>query len=254
MSAGPDNAHVNWVLRLADTALVAAQRLGEQVGHAPSVEEDLALANMGLDLLGQARLLLGHAGELEGAGRDEDALAFERLPEDFLNLSLVEQPNTDFAWIIVRQLLLAVYQHGLYAALADSADQRLAEIAAQASREVRYHRRWCGGWLVRLGDGTEVSHQRAQAALDGLYRFTVEMFSADDVDASIAAAGIAPPPATLAPQFETDVRKWLQQATLRLPDPVPYRWFGKRGQHGEAHARLIAEMQYLPRTHPGARW
>ena len=161
-------AHVRYVLRLADTSLILGQRLGEWVGHAPQLEEDLGLANLALDLIGQARLLLGYAGELEGAGRDEDALAFLRDAPEFANLTLAEQPNGDFGHTIVRQWLTDTWQLVLYGALVESADARLAAIAAKAVKETRYHRRFSSGWLVRLGDGTIQSHARVQRALDEL--------------------------------------------------------------------------------------
>ena len=166
----------------SDTSLVLGQRLGEWLGHAPALEEDLALANLSLDLIGQARLLLTYAGELEGRGRDEDALAFLRDAPEFLNLTLAEQPNGDFGHTIVRQWLIDAWQLEIYGALEHSADTRLAAIAAKALRETRYHYRFSSGWLVRLGDGTPESHGRVQSALDALWRFTAELFTPDEVD------------------------------------------------------------------------
>ncbi len=188
---------VRYVLRLADTNLVLAQRLGEWVGHAPALEEDLGLANVSLDLLGQARLLLGHAGELEGKNRGEDQLAYEREESEYFNLTLVEQPNGDFGDTIVRQFLFDAWQLGLYEALAASKDATLAAIAAKGVREGAYHLRYSGGWLVRLGDGTAESHARVARSLAKLWPFTNEMFHDDGVDRAAADSGVGVLPSSL---------------------------------------------------------
>jgi ring-1,2-phenylacetyl-CoA epoxidase subunit PaaC len=248
------SAHLRYVLRLADTCLVLGQRLGEWVGHAPALEEDLGLANTSLDLIGQARLLLTHAGQLEGRGRDEDALAMSRDQSDFLNLSLVEQPNGDFGRTIVRQFLVDAWQLELYEALRASKDTRLAEIAAKAVKETRYHLSYSAGWLIRLGDGTEESQRRVQQALDELWRFTGEFFAADDVDEEVIRAGIAPSLVQLAPRWSARVDEVLREATLQRPADVPYSWYGKRGDHTEHLGYLLAEMQFLHRAYPGATW
>ncbi len=247
-------AHCRYVLRLADTSLILGQRLAEWIGHAPALEEDLALANVSLDLIGQARLLLTYAGELEGAGRDEDALAFLRDAPEFLNLSLAEQPNGDFAHTIVRQWLIDSWQLDIYAALERGVDTRLAAIAAKAIRETRYHYRFSSGWLVRLGDGTQESHERMQRALDALWRFTAELFSPDELDERMARAGIAPSLGELAPRWSARVAQDLQSATLAAPAAQPYPWHGKRGVHTEHLGHLLGEMQHLQRTYPGAHW
>ncbi len=247
-------ARLRYVLRLADTSLVLGQRLGEWIGHAPALEEDLGLANLALDLIGQARLLLGYAGELEGEGRDEDALAYLRDAPEFLNLALVEQPNGDFADTIVRQWLIDAWQLEIYAALQGSADGRLAAIAAKALKETRYHYRFSSGWLQRLGDGTEESHARTQRALEALWRFTEELFAPDEVDARMTAAGIAPPLAEAAGRWRQRIAADLGAATLQLPAPQPHPWHGKRGVHTEHLGHLLAEMQHLQRTYPGVRW
>lgn len=247
-------ARCRYVLRLADTPLVLGQRLGEWVGHAPALEEDLALANIALDLIGQARLLLTYAAELEGRGRDEDALAFLRDAPEFCNLSLAEQPNGDFAQTILRQFLLDAWQLELYEALLGSTDARLAEIAAKAVKETRYHLRFSAGWLIRLGDGTVESHARAERALDALWRFTEELFSPDALDEEMAAAGIAPSLAVLGSRWQARVGAVLKEATLRAPAAARYPWHGKRGVHTEHLGHLLAEMQHLPRTFPGATW
>ncbi|HJS91636.1 MAG TPA: 1,2-phenylacetyl-CoA epoxidase subunit PaaC, partial [Steroidobacteraceae bacterium] len=243
-----------YLLRLADTPLVLGQRLGEWVGHAPALEEDLALANIALDLIGQARLLLTYAAELEGRGRDEDALAFLRDAPDFYNVSLAEQPNGDFAQTIVRQFLIDAWQLELYEALSGSSDARLAEIAAKAVKETRYHLRFSAGWLVRLGDGTAESHARAERALAALWRFTDELLSPDALDEEMAAAGIAPSLAALGHRWQARIGAVLKEATLRAPAAAKYPWHGKRGVHTEHLGHLLAEMQHLPRTFPGARW
>jgi ring-1,2-phenylacetyl-CoA epoxidase subunit PaaC len=247
-------AHCHYVVRLADTALVLGQRLAEWVGHAPALEEDLGLANLSLDLIGQARLLLTYAGELEGRGRDEDALAFLRDAPEFANLTLAEQPNGDFACTIVRQWLLDTWQLEIYQGLCASTDTRLAAIAAKALKETRYHCRFSSGWLVRLGDGTQESQLRAQRAVDDLWRFTAELFAPDEVDERMSAAGIAPALPELATRWSARIDADLTAATLRRPAPQPYPWHGKRGVHTEHLGHLLAEMQHLPRAYPGARW
>ncbi len=247
-------AHVRYLLRLGDTSLVLGQRLSEWVGHGPALEEDLGLANLALDLIGQARLLLAYAGELEGRGRDEDALAFLRDAPAFVNATLAEQPNGDFAQTIVRQFLLDAWQLELYQALLSSRDARLAGIAAKALKETRYHFRFSSGWLVRLGDGTEESQRRAQQALDDLWRFTGELFDADEVDETLAANGVAPELKELQSRWSARVDEVLREATLVKPPAVPYKWQGKRGVHTEHLGHMLAEMQHMQRTYPGAQW
>jgi ring-1,2-phenylacetyl-CoA epoxidase subunit PaaC len=249
-----DAGRVRYLLRLADTSLVLAQRLGEWVGHAPALEEDLGLANIALDLLGQARLLLGYAGEVEGRGRDEDALAFLREEAEFLNLTLAEQPNGDFGDTIVRQFLIDAWQFELYQRLQQSVDAHLAEIAAKALLEKRYHLRYSAGWLVRLGDGTADSHARVEAALARLWPCTRELFDADDLDREMSAAGIAPELAPLHAAWLQRVDATLALAMLQRPADTPNSWYGKQGRHSEHLGRLLAEMQCLPRAHAGARW
>jgi len=245
---------VRYLLRLGDTSLVLGQRLAEWVGHSPALEEDLGLANLSLDLIGQARLLLSYAGELEGQGRDEDALAFLRDAPAFVNLTLAEQPNGDFGRTIVRQFLLDAWQLEVYADLLNSSDARLAGIAAKAIKETRYHLRFSSGWLVRLGDGTEESHRRVQEALNELWRFTVELFAADEVDDALVAAGVAPDLVELRGRWSARIDEVLREATLARPADVPYQWFGKRGVHTEHLGHMLAEMQHLQRTYPGAQW
>lgn len=243
-----------YLLRLGDTSLVLGQRLGEWVGHAPALEEDLGLANLSLDLIGQARLLLSYAGEIEGRGRDEDALAFLRDAPGFLNLTLAEQPNVDFGRTLVRQVLLDAWQLEVYEALCHSSDARLAGIAAKAVKETRYHFRFSSGWLVRLGDGTEESHRRVQEVLNELWRFTTELFAADEVDEELATAGIAPKLSELQLRWSARIDEVLREATLTRPADISYPWHGKRGVHTEHLGHMLAQMQHLQRTYPGAQW
>ena len=247
-------ARFEYLLRLGDTSLVLAQRLGEWVGHAPALEEDLGLANVALDLLGQARLLLSYAGELEGCGRDEDALAYRRDVPEFRNFTLVEQPNGDFGFTIVRQFLLDGLQRELYSALRQSTDERLAGIAAKALKETEYHWRFSSRWLVRLGDGTAESHARVQRALTELWPYSNEFFATDLIDQVLEQAQIAPPLATLETRWQALLEPVIKEATLACPPGRGKLTAGKRGLHGEALGFVLAEMQFLQRAYPGARW
>jgi ring-1,2-phenylacetyl-CoA epoxidase subunit PaaC len=243
-----------YVLRLGDLSLVLGQRLGEWVGHAPALEEDLGLANIALDLIGQARLLLSYAGEIEGRGRDEDKLAYLREQGAYFNAILAEQPNGDFGKTIVRQVLIDAFQLELYERLAVSHDQRLAAIAAKSVKEVRYHLRYSSGWLVRLGDGTAESHARVQSALELLWPYTVELFAADELDLKMAESGIGPRLPEVQSAWSARIDAILTEATLRRPADRPHAWHGKRGQHSEHLGYILAEMQYLQRTYPDTRW
>jgi len=243
-----------YVLRLGDLSLVLGQRLGEWVGHAPALEEDLGLANIALDLIGQARLFLTYAGEVEGRGRDEDDIAFLREHGEYLNANLAEQPNGDFGNTVVRQVLIDAFQLELYERLTASTDQRLAAIAAKSVKEVRYHLRYSSGWLVRLGDGTEESHARAQSALDTLWPYTVELFAEDELDRMMADGGVAPRLSEVHAAWDPRIDQILAEATLKRPKDRAHSWHGKRGQHSEHLGYMLAEMQYLQRTHPDARW
>jgi len=243
-----------YVLRLGDLSLVLGQRLGEWVGHAPALEEDLGLANIALDLIGQARLLLTYAGEVEGRGRDEDAIAYLREHGEYLNAILAEQPNGDFGQTIVRQVLIDAFQLELYERMSASTDQRLAAIAAKSVKEVRYHLRYSSGWLVRLGDGTEESQARVQSALDGLWPYTVELFAEDELDRLMAEQGVAPRLAEVHAAWSARIGRILAEATLNRPKDRPHSWHGKRGQHSEHLGYILAEMQHMQRAYPGARW
>jgi ring-1,2-phenylacetyl-CoA epoxidase subunit PaaC len=238
-----------YTLGLGDDALILAQRLGEWVAGAPQIEEDLALANIALDLLGQARTLLSYAGELEQAGRDEDDLAYLRDDREFRNVQLVEIPNGDFAVTMARQLVFSAYQYELYTALLASADETLAGLAGKAVKEVAYHRDHATQWVLRLGDGTDLSHEHMQAGLDQVWPYTAELF-----DPAGQLPGIAADPATLRPAWEQYVNEVLHEATLEWPQP---RWRsrgGRDGLHTEHLGHLLAEMQHLHRSHPGATW
>jgi ring-1,2-phenylacetyl-CoA epoxidase subunit PaaC len=242
----------DYALGLGDDALILAQRLGEWVASAPQIEEDVALANIALDLLGQARTLLTYAGAVEGAGRDEDDLAYLRDDRDFRNVQLVEIPDGDFAVTMARQLVFSAYQHELYAALLSSADATIAGLAGKAVKEVAYHRDHATQWVLRLGDGTELSRARMQAGLDQVWPYVEELFEGDDATSRLPE--IAADPATLRPPWQRYVASVLDEATLRPPKP---RWRsrgGRSGLHTEHLGHLLAEMQHLHRSHPGASW
>jgi ring-1,2-phenylacetyl-CoA epoxidase subunit PaaC len=243
-----------YTLRLGDDALILAQRLTEWSSNAPDLEEDIALTNIALDMLGQARLLLTHAGALEGRGRDEDDLAFGRDERELSNCLLVEQPGGDFAQTIVRQLLFTTYQLALYEQLESSTEEGLAAIAAKAVKEVTYHRDHALTWTLRLGDGTQESHTRTQAALERLWPYTHELFECDAPIERLLDAGIAADPNEIRPRWEAFVFEALRGATLTVPATDWRPTGGRRGAHSEALGHLLAEMQWLHRTHPGAKW
>jgi ring-1,2-phenylacetyl-CoA epoxidase subunit PaaC len=243
-----------YALRLGDDALILAQRLAEWCAHAPEIEEDIALANIALDQLGQARSLLSYAGEVEGAGRTEDDLAYLRDEHEFHNALIVEQPNGDFAVTIVRQLLFAAYQLELYARLSESSDDMLAGIAEKAVKEVAYHREHAGEWTLRLGDGTDESHRRAQAALDRMWPYAYELFETDELSSRVSAAGVGVDPSSLRAGWEASVGPLLREATLEPPTEGWRPTGGRAGRHTEAMGYLLAELQHLHRSHPGVTW
>ena len=254
---------VRYVLRIADTCLIHAQRLAEWCGHGPALEEDIALTNMALDLLGQARALLTHAARLEGQGFDEDALAFLREERDFFNLTLVEQPmrrssahapGGDFADTVLRNVLLATWLKALWAGLATSVDAELAAIAGKAIKEARYHQQHAGDWVVRLGDGSDESARRMQAAVERAWPYTNEMFARDGVDAEAEAAGLGPARDALRDDCLNEITAVLAEATLTLPAATPFISTGTQGRHSEHLGFILAEMQSLQRQHPGGRW
>ena len=243
---------VAFCLRHADDTLVLGHRLSEWSGKAPMLEEDLALSNIALDLIGQARALYQYAGGL--CGRSEDELAYLRDERDYRNLLLVEQPNGDFAGTIMRQFLFTAFVGPFWHALTGSTDATLAAIAAKAEKESAYHLRHAGEWLVRLGDGTDESHRRVQAALDWLWPFTGELFTRDAVEDAMIAAAIASDPESLRPAWSHSVEKILARATLRRPADGWMHSGGRVGRHSEHLGFLLAELQFLARSHPGASW
>jgi ring-1,2-phenylacetyl-CoA epoxidase subunit PaaC len=247
-------ALVQYLLRLGDDRLVLGHRLSEWCGHAPILEEDIALANIALDLVGQANLLLGLAGTTEAAGRDADALAYLREAIDFRNVLLAELPKGDFAFTIVRQFLFSVAAYYQLEGLATSSHADLAGIAAKALKETRYHVRHAGEWVIRLGDGTGESHGRTQAAVDALWRYTGEMFLTDDVDAALVRAGVIPDLAATEPKWLAQVSGVLERATLTAPAAGYMQRGGRSGRHTEHLGMMLAEMQILQRSYPGAKW
>ena len=243
-----------YTLRLADNALILGHRLSEWTGHAPVIEEDLALANLALDLIGQARSLYTYAGEIEGKARDEDALAYLRDAGDYRNLLLVEQPNGDFAHTIARQLLYSAFAHPFFEALSRSKDETLSAIAAKAEKEMAYHVRHSAEWVIRLGDGTEESHRRMQSALDDVWMFTGELFDVDPVERALIERGIAADPAPLRALWEKTISDVLAEATLTRPQDGYMQSGGRVGRHSEHLGYILADLQFLQRAYPGAKW
>jgi ring-1,2-phenylacetyl-CoA epoxidase subunit PaaC len=250
---------VQYLLRIGDTALVLAQRLGEWCGHAPVLEEDIALANMALDLVGQARALLTRAGELEGRGHDEDQLAFLRDERDYFNVTLVELPNgadgvADFAYTVLRNLFVATWAQLLWERLCGSSDAELAAIAGKAVKEARYHQSHAADWVVRLADGTAESRRRIDAALDAQWRYTAELFDADAVDAHAQASGLGPRMADLREPWLAEIGAVFDEAGLALPQASGFLSTGRRGVHSEHMGYILSEMQQLQRAFPGGAW
>ena len=260
LKASPD---VAYVLRLADTCLILGQRLGEWCGHAPVLEEDIALTNMALDLIGQSRALLTHAGRLAATDGqsplDEDQLAFLRDERDYFNPTLVELPNgldgqRDFAFTVLRNAAVATWLRLAWTALAGSSDAELAAIAGKAVKEARYHEQHAADWEVRLGDGTAESARRKQRAVDGQWRYLPELFEDDAVDQHAVATGLGPSASSLRPAFDHAMAEVLAEAGLQAPAPSAFRSTGRRGVHSEHMGYLLAEMQHLQRSHPGGVW
>jgi ring-1,2-phenylacetyl-CoA epoxidase subunit PaaC len=243
-----------YLVRLADDRLVLGHRLSEWCGHGPILEEDIALANIALDLIGEATLFYKLAAEAEGQGRNEDALAYFRDAVDYRNALLVELPKGDFAVTIVRQLFFSVYSLLQMEALAKSSNIELAGVAAKAVKESRYHVRHSATWVMTLGDGTDESRQRAQRAVNDLWRYTGELFLADDIDQQAVAAGVGVDPSNLADAWRTQVMDILQRATLTVPDVKYMQRGGRDGKHTEHLGHMLSEMQIVARSHPGASW
>ena len=243
-----------YCLRRGDDNLILSHRLGEWCGHGPQLEEDIALANRALDLIGQARNYLQYAGEVEGKGRSEDDLAYLRNERQFVNVKLAELPNGDYAHTIARCFLYDAWHLPLQQALMKSTDAQLAAIAAKAVKEITYQLKTSGDWMIRFGDGTEESHRRAQTALDEIWTYTGELFATDEVDAALVKAGIVPEMAPIKAAFDAKVDAVLTEATLKRPADGFMMTGGRKGMHSEHLGFLLAEMQYLQRTHPGAAW
>ena len=249
-----DNAEFAYVLRLGDDALVLGHRLSEWCGHGPLLEEDIALANIALDCIGQANALLTLAAELEGAARSADDIAFHRDERAYTNARITELPRGDFGFTMMRQFLYSAYAYVLFENLSSSTNETLAGIAAKALKEVRYHLRHCGEGVIRLGDGTEESNQRVQASLDELWRFTGELFEADDVTEAVAETGFGVNMATHQARWTEMVTQVLTTATLTIPEGVYMSSGGRSGLHTEHLGPMLAEMQVLPRSYPNAQW
>jgi ring-1,2-phenylacetyl-CoA epoxidase subunit PaaC len=248
------NAKFEYVLRMGDNALVLGQRLAEWLGHAPVLEEDIASANISLDLVGQARLWLTYAGVVERAGRDEDKLAYHREQHEFRNFTMLELPNHDYAFTIARRFLFDTWHCLALGALARSKDTDIAAIAAKSKKEAEYHRRHSGDWLLRFGDGTHESHARMQAGLDTLWRYSAEFFEGDCVDDAMAQSGEGFAAGSLRDEWLEEVGSILREATLAVPSAAKFVSHGKEGQHSEHLGFLLAEMQVLQRAHPEATW
>ena len=244
------DAQVQYLLRIGDTALILAQRIAEWCGHAPILEEDIALTNTALDLIGQARAVLTHAGALEGAGHDEDQLAFLREERDYRNVTLVELPRGDFAFTQLRNFLVSTWLLALWSRLTQSEDSELAAIAGKAVKEARYHQQHAADWVVRLGDGTAESRRRMLAALDMTWPYAAELFADDAVDEAAAASGLGPRWSELRAEWESQMAEVLAEADLPVPAASKFLCTGKRGVHSEHMGYILAAMQHLQRAEP----
>jgi ring-1,2-phenylacetyl-CoA epoxidase subunit PaaC len=250
-----DKAKFEYLLRQGDNALILSQQLSQLCGKGPALEEDMALTNVALDLLGQTRMWLTYAGEIEGLGRDEDRLAYLRDSREFRNVLLVEQPNGDYARTMVRQFFFDTWHYFLMRELLASTDRRIAEIAEKSLKEVTYHLRRSGDLVVRLGDGTDISHAKMQAAIEELWTYAGEMFIYDEVDQAMVEQGVAPAAEGLREAFLQHVSEVLLEATLAMPSKDAYmQRGGKQGRHTERLGFVLAEMQVLQRAHPGVEW
>lgn len=243
-----------YCLRLGDDSLILGHRLSEWCGHGPILEEDIALTNMALDMVGQATEMLHYAGEVEGKGRSEDALAYHRDVLDFRNANLAEQPNGNYGDTIVRQFLFDQYHLLLNERLKESKDERIAERAAKSIKEDQYHVRHSKQWLIRLGDGTEESHEKVQQALTKLWMYTDDLFWKDEVDEVLHKEGIAPDPKEIKEEWQKKVQETLEEATLEIPENKYMFTGGRKGHHTEHLGYILAEMQFLPRAYPEAEW
>jgi len=250
----PDSNRLNYAIRLGDDQLILGQRLGEWCGHAPSLEEDLALANIALDHSGQARAIFNHAAGIEGRGRDEDAIALLRGEREYTNVLLVEQPNGNFADTIMREFVFSSFMVPFWKQLAETDDEMLSGIALKAGKEATYHWRHSAEWVIRLGDGTAESSQRAATALETLWPYSGELFEADDVVEEAVANGYGVDPACLRPAFESMIEQVLSDARLLLPSVAHMQSGGRSGRHSEHLGHILSELQYMQRTYPGLEW
>jgi ring-1,2-phenylacetyl-CoA epoxidase subunit PaaC len=245
---------VQYLLRRADDALILGHRLSEWVGHAPMMEEDMALGNMGLDLIGQARSLYAYAANVEGAGRTEDDFAYLRRERDYRNVLLVEQPNGDFAETMLRQFFYAAFADPYWLAMRGSSDATLAAIAAKSEKEMAYHLRHSAEWVVRLGDSTPEARRRVEAAIARFWPFTGELFTVDGTDQAMIDAAVAIDPATIRSEWDRTIAEVFVRATLSVPTSTWMQTGGRSGQHGEHFGHLLSELQYMQRAVPGAVW
>lgn len=239
---------------MADNNLILGQKLSEWCGHAPELEIDIALTNIALDLIGQSRNLYQYAAELEGKGRTEDDLAYLRDCEDYCNVLLVEQPNEDFAYTIARQFFFDVYNYLLYKELVNSKDEQIAAIAEKSLKEINYHIRFSSEWLIRLGDGTELSHEKMQTAVNDLWDYIGEMTTTDALDNEMMEAGIGADLNKIKPLYFQKVKEIIAEATLTIPTNEPFQKGGKTGKHSEHLGHILTELQWMQRTYPGAAW
>lgn len=248
------DALLELLLRLGDDCLILGHRVSEWCGHAPILEEDLALPNMGLDLIGQARSLYTYAGVVEGKGRGEDDLAYFRSDREYRNLLLVERPNGDFAHTMLRQLYFAAFMEPYWRAMSASSDETLAGIAEKAVKEMAYHIRHAGEWVIRMGDGTEESARRMADAVEALGVYVDELFQTDEVTDTLVAAGIAPDPSKLRLEWDRTIDMVFTEAHLTAPDVAYPLLGGRRGLHGEDFGHLLSELQYMQRAYPDMTW
>lgn len=248
------NSLFEYVLRLGDDSLILGHRLSEWCGHGPILEEDIAMTNISLDLVGQATSLLGYAGELEGKGRDADALAFLRFDREYKNVLLVEQPNGDFGMTMLRQFFFDAYRKPLFEKLQHSTDQHLAAIAEKSLKETKYHLKHSSEWVIRLGDGTEESNARIQDSLNTLWRYTNELFFTDEVDTELVDKGIVPSLQEIQNEWNATVTAVLTEATLTIPTNNWKQEGGRKGLHSEHLGYILAELQYMQRAYPNMQW
>lgn len=248
------NSLFEYVLRLGDDSLILGHRLSEWCGHGPILEEDIAMTNISLDLVGQATSLLGYAGELEGKGRDADALAFLRFDREYKNVLLVEQPNGDFGMTMLRQFFFDAFRKPLFEKLQHSTDQHLAAIAEKSLKETKYHLKHSSEWVIRLGDGTQESNARIQDSLNTLWRYTNELFFTDEVDTELVEKGIVPSLQEIQNEWNATVTAVLTEATLTIPTNNWKQEGGRKGLHSEHLGYILAELQYMQRAYPNMQW